>query len=135
MSLAETLTVTRLGTKLLETVESTNPIESMIEIVGDHATRGETLELSDKALRWATAGMLAAQTQFRRVKGYQQLPQLALTLERATAPEPGMLDLPSARGGPPRRGRRPGPVHQPPRQRLTVAQPRETESSTYTALA
>jgi hypothetical protein len=30
--------------------------------------------------------MLAAQTQFRRVKGYQELPQLALTLERATAP-------------------------------------------------
>jgi hypothetical protein len=33
------------GGKLLQTVESTNPIESMIEIVGDHATRGETLEL------------------------------------------------------------------------------------------
>ena len=59
----------------------------------------------DKALRWATAGMLAAQMQFRRVKGYQELPQLALTLEPATSPEPGMLDLPSARGGPPRRGR------------------------------
>lgn len=25
-------------------------------------------------------------------------------------------------------------VHQPPRQRLTIAQPRETESNTYTAL-
>ena len=46
-SLAETLTVTRLGVggRLVQTVESTNPIESMIEIVGDHATRGETLEL------------------------------------------------------------------------------------------
>ena len=44
-SLAETLIITRLGSKLLQTVESTNPIESMIEIVGDHATRGETLEL------------------------------------------------------------------------------------------
>jgi hypothetical protein len=29
------------------------------------------------ALRWAAAGMLAAQGQFRRVKGYQELPQLA----------------------------------------------------------
>jgi hypothetical protein len=28
--------------------------------------------------------MLAAQTQFRRVKGYQELAQLALALERAT---------------------------------------------------
>jgi hypothetical protein len=26
------------------------------------------------ALRWAAAGMLAAQGQFRRVKGYQELP-------------------------------------------------------------
>src|SRR5215217_3202844 len=49
--------------------------------------------------------------------------------------EPGMLDLPSARGGPPRRGRRPGPVHQPPRQWLTIVQAGEMESSTYTALA
>jgi hypothetical protein len=40
--------------------------------------------------------MLAAQGQFRRVKGYQELPQLALALERATVEEPGMLDLPSA---------------------------------------
>jgi putative transposase len=37
--LAETLTVNRLGVggKLLQTVESTNPVESMIEIVRDHA--------------------------------------------------------------------------------------------------
>jgi hypothetical protein len=50
------------------------------------------------ALRWAAAGMLAAQGQFRRVKGYQELPQLALALERATAEEPGLLDLPAAVG-------------------------------------
>jgi putative transposase len=39
--LAETLTVNRLGVggKLLQTVESTNPVESMIEIVRDHAGR------------------------------------------------------------------------------------------------
>lgn len=37
-SLAETLTVTRLGSKLLQTVESTNPSNRWIEIVGDHAT-------------------------------------------------------------------------------------------------
>jgi hypothetical protein len=52
----------------------------------------------EMALRWAAAGMLAAQSQFRRVKGYQELPQLALALERATAEEPGMLDLPAAVG-------------------------------------
>jgi hypothetical protein len=35
--------------------------------------------------------MLAAEAQFRRVKGYRELPQLALALERATAEEPGLL--------------------------------------------
>jgi hypothetical protein len=45
------------------------------------------------ALRWATAGMLATQAQFRRVKGYQELPQLASALERGTANELDLLDL------------------------------------------
>jgi len=96
--LAETLTVTRLGVggKLLQTVESTNPVESMIEIVRDHAGRVKRWSSGEMALRWAAAGMLAAQGQFRRVKGHQELPQLALALERATAEEPGMLDLSSA---------------------------------------
>jgi putative transposase len=93
--MAETLTVTRLGVggKLLQTVASTNPIESMIEIVRDHAGRVKRWSSGEMALRWAAAGMLAAEGQFRRVKGYQELPQLALALERATAEEPGMLDL------------------------------------------
>jgi putative transposase len=98
--LAETLTVTRLGVggRLLQTVESTNPVESMIEIVRDHAGRVKRWGSGEMALRWAAAGMLAAETQFRRVKGYRELPQLALALERATAAEPGVLDLPAAVG-------------------------------------
>jgi putative transposase len=98
--LAETLTVTRLGVggKLPQTMESTNPVESMIEIVRDHAGRVKRWSSGEMALRWAAAGMLAAQGQFRRVKGYRELPQLALALERATAQEPGLLDLPAAVG-------------------------------------
>jgi putative transposase len=98
--LEQTLTVTRLGVggKLLQTVESTNPMESMIEIVRDHAGRVKRWSSGEMALRWAAAGMLAAQGQFRRVKGYQELPQLALALERAAAEEPGPLDLPAAVG-------------------------------------
>jgi hypothetical protein len=34
-------------------------------------------------LRWAAAGMLAAAGQFRRVKGYRQLPQLSGALRHA----------------------------------------------------
>ena len=98
--LAETLTVNRLGVggKLLQTLESTNPVESMIQIVRDHAGRVKRWSSGEMALRWAAAGMLAAEGPFRRVKGYQELPQLALALERATAEEPGLLDLPSAVG-------------------------------------
>jgi hypothetical protein len=44
------------------------------------------------ALPWAAAGMLAAEAQFRRVKGSQELPALAAALERATTDEPP-LDL------------------------------------------
>jgi transposase-like protein len=93
--LAETLTVNRLGVggKLLQTLESTNPVESMIEIVRDHAGRVKRWSSGEMALRWAAAGMLAAQAQFRRVKGYQELPQFAAALERAAADEPGLLDL------------------------------------------
>jgi putative transposase len=96
--LEQTLTVTRLGItgSLLKTVESTNPVESMIEIVRDHSQRVKRWSSGEMALRWAAAGMLAAQSQFRRVKGYRQLPQLVAALERATADEPGLLDLPQA---------------------------------------
>jgi putative transposase len=98
--LEQTLTVTRLGVdgSLLQTVESTNPVESMIEIVRDHAGRVKRWSSGEMALRWAAAGMGAAEGQFRRVKGYRELPQLAAALERATAEEPGPLDLPATVG-------------------------------------
>jgi transposase-like protein len=92
--LAETLTVTRLGVtgSLLKTVMSTNPVESMIEIVRAHARNVKRWQDGDMRLRWAAAGMLGASAQFRRVKGYRQLPQLARALRRAVAAD----DLPTA---------------------------------------
>jgi putative transposase len=92
--LPQTLTVNRLGVggKLLQTVASTNPVESMIESIRDHAGGVKRWSSGEMALRWAAAGMLAAEAQFRRVKGDQQLPALAAALERATADEP-LLDL------------------------------------------
>jgi transposase-like protein len=83
--LAETLTVTRLGVtgSLLKTVMSTNPVESMIDIVREHARNVKCWQDGDMRLRWAAAGMLAAADQFRRVKGYRQLPQLARALRHA----------------------------------------------------
>jgi len=82
--LDDTLTLTRLGIggSLRRTLESTNPMESMIEIVRDHSRRVKRWESGEMALRWAAAGMLAAQAQFRRVQGYRELPILAAALKR-----------------------------------------------------
>ena len=92
--LEETLTVTRLGVTdpLLRTVYCTNPVESMIEIVEDHARNVSRWRDGTMALRWAAAGMEAARDQFRRVKGYRQLPELAAKLEAATGSQPDVLD-------------------------------------------
>jgi transposase-like protein len=89
--LTDTLTVTRLGItgSLLKTVVSTNPVESMIEIVRAHARNVKRWQPGDMRLRWAAAGMLAAQAQFRRVKGYRQLPLLASALEHAVGADNG----------------------------------------------
>jgi len=80
----ETLTVTRLGItgKLKLTLQSTNPIESMISTVRvihrnvKHWTSGEM------CLRWAAAGMLEAETRFRKVQGYRGLANIAVAIER-----------------------------------------------------
>jgi transposase-like protein len=93
--LDETLTVTRLEVtgSLLKTLASTNPVESMIEIVRDHSRRVKRWSSGEMALRWAAAGMIAAQAQFRRVKGYRQLPALARALEQHVGYQPDQRDI------------------------------------------
>jgi transposase-like protein len=79
----ETLTVTRLGIagKLKLTLQCTNAIESMISTVRvihrnvKHWTSGEM------CLRWTAAGMLEAETRFRKVQGYRGLANLAVAIE------------------------------------------------------
>jgi transposase-like protein len=96
--LEDTLTVNRLGItgSLLKTLDSTNPVESMIEIVRDHSRRVKRWSSGEMALRWAAAGMTAAQAQFRRVKGYRQLPALARALEQHVGYQPDRHDVPHA---------------------------------------
>jgi transposase-like protein len=81
--LTETLTVTRLGItgSLWSTLRSTNAIESMIEICRDHSTNVKRWRDGQMAMRWCAAGMLEAAKQFRRVKGYRQLPILRAALD------------------------------------------------------
>ena len=59
----------------------------------EHSSNVKRWRDGEMALRWAAAGMESARDQFRRVKGYQQLPQLAAALEAATIDEPALADV------------------------------------------
>jgi transposase-like protein len=85
--LEETLTLTRLGIrgKLKTTLQSTNPIESMIGTVRHTSRNVKHWQNGDMCLRWTAAGMLQAETQFRKIIGYQDLAKLALTVEHDLA--------------------------------------------------
>jgi putative transposase len=78
--LTDTVTINRLGVTfgfLARTLATTNPIESTIDIIKVHARNVKRWQPGDMRLRWAAAGMLAAQAQYRRVQGYRQLPRVA----------------------------------------------------------
>jgi putative transposase len=80
----ETLTVTRLGVRgrLKRTLASTNPCESMLETVRRISRDVKRWHNGDMCLRWTAAGMLEAQTQFRRIIGHTDLAKLAVAVER-----------------------------------------------------
>jgi Transposase and inactivated derivatives len=82
--LEETLTLQRLRItgSLKRTLASTNPIESMIEIVRKTQRNVKRWQSGDMALRWTAAGMSQAQRQFRRIIGYKQLARFIETIER-----------------------------------------------------
>jgi putative transposase len=80
----ETLTLTRLGVtgNLKRTLESTNPCESMIEIVRRTQRNLKRWSSGEMALRWTAAGMLEAERQFRKIIGYRDLATLVIAIER-----------------------------------------------------
>ncbi len=82
--MVETLTVTRLGARgaLKRTLQSTNPIESMIECVRRSSRNVKRWQNGEMSLRWTAAGMLEAERQFRRIVGHKDLAKLALAVER-----------------------------------------------------
>ncbi len=79
----ETLTLTRLGIRgqLKRTLESTNPCESMIEIVRRTQRNVKRWSSGEMGLRWTAAGMLEAERQFRRIIGHRDLAKLAVATE------------------------------------------------------
>ena len=80
----ETLTLSRLGVSgnLTRTLESTNPCESMIEIVRHTQRNVKRWSSGEMALRWTAAGMLEAERQFRKIIGYRELATLVIAIER-----------------------------------------------------
>jgi len=80
----ETLTLSRLGVtgNLKRTLESTNPCESMLEIVRRTQRNVKRWSSGEMALRWTAAGMLEAERQFRKIIGYRDLATLAIAIER-----------------------------------------------------
>jgi len=79
----ETLTLTRLGVggNLKRTLESTNPCESMIEIVRRTQRNVKRWSSGEMALRWTAAGMLEAERQFRKIIGYRDLATLVVAID------------------------------------------------------
>jgi putative transposase len=87
--LPELFTVARLGISgtLARTLISSNPIESMFSIarrVNRNVTRWRDGQM---VMRWTAAGMRQAAAQFRRVRGYKQMPTLITALEETTRTE------------------------------------------------
>jgi putative transposase len=84
--LEETLTVHRLHVpqQLRLTLASTNVIESAFSIVEKVCLNVKRWQAGDQRERWVGSGLLVAQKQFRRIKGYKQLPLLLRELEALT---------------------------------------------------
>jgi putative transposase len=80
----DTLTLMRLGItgQLAQTLCSTNPCESMIEIVRYTQRNVKYWQDGDMRKRWTAAGMLVAEQQFRRIIGYRDLAKLVIAIDR-----------------------------------------------------
>ena len=80
----DTLTLMRLGItgSLAAALCSTNPCESMIEIVRYTQRNVKRWQPGDIRKRWTAAGMLQAEMQFRRIIGYRDLATLVIAIKR-----------------------------------------------------
>jgi len=90
-----TLMELKITGQLAKTLCSTNPCESMIEIVRYTQRNVKRWQDGDMRKRWTAAGMLVAEQQFRRIIGYRDLAKLVIAVERhALIAAPQNLDRP-----------------------------------------
>ncbi len=80
----ETLTVVRLGVPALlrRTLATTNPIESAFSVAQNVTRRVKRWREGDMRQRWCVAGLMRAESKFRRVKGYRHISELLKALGR-----------------------------------------------------
>ena len=81
--LEETLTVHRLRVPplLRQTLASTNVIESAFSVVERVCKNVKRWQDGDQRERWIGSGLLVAEKQFRRVRGYKQIALLLREME------------------------------------------------------
>ena len=86
--LDEMFTVARLGITgaLRRSLTNTNCIESMISTVRVVTSRVKTWRDGEMKKRWIATGMIEAQRSFRRVRGYDQMPDLLTAIGNAINP-------------------------------------------------
>jgi len=82
--LEETLMVIRLGLTgpLRRTLCSTNPIESALSVTTRVTSRVTRWRDGDMRRRWCVAGLLRAESKFRRVKGHRAMKAFLKALDR-----------------------------------------------------
>ena len=81
--LEDTLTLHRLGVpaELRKSLQSTNLIESALSVTETIIGRVKRWRGGDMRLRWTAAGLLMAEKQFRRIRGYKLIPKLLTALD------------------------------------------------------
>lgn len=86
----ETLTVHRLQVpeKLRRSLASTNVIESAFSIVETVCRNVKRWRPGDQIERWVGSGLLVAERQFRKLRGYREIPQLLAALAHAVSQKP-----------------------------------------------
>jgi len=87
--LEETLTLHRLGLPetLRRSLQSTNLIESALSVAADVTRRVKRWRGGDMRLRWSAAGLVHAEKNFRRIRGYKLMPKLLDALDRGDVAE------------------------------------------------
>ena len=86
----ETLTVHRLGVpeKLRRSLASTNVIESAFSIVETVCRNVKRWSPGDQIERWVGSGLLVAERQFRKVRGFREIPLLLASLANTVSRKP-----------------------------------------------